>query len=77
MCWNFGQWSARWRGVRHNIKILPEYLPSEKNTAADCLSRLPYVSRIAEFLEKLSNFDVCCLDKLKLSLLSRVEESKE
>lgn len=66
-----------WAAMNNNIRVKPEYIPSEDNTAADCLSRLPYVSRLSELLVKLSIFDICCYDVLKNSLLCRIDEFKE
>lgn len=66
-----------WVTMCNNIKIVPEYVPSENITAADSLSRLPYSNRVAEIIEKLASYDICCYDMLINVLDSRVNFPEE
>lgn len=54
-----------WLCMCHNIKILPSYVRSEENVAADTLSRIPYYSDVVKFHDRLVKFNLCCFDSLK------------
>lgn len=66
-----------WLTMKFNVRLLPEYVPSEDNVAADCLSRIPYAKSASEIVDKLKPFDVCCFGVLIDAVNSRCTRPTE
>lgn len=60
-----------WLCMHHNIKIIPSYVPSEQNVAADSLSRLLYFTNFNKLHDLLYSYGLCCHDELILAVSSR------
>lgn len=53
-----------WLTMRYNVKIIPSYVRSEENVAADAPSRISYCTEISKLHDKLEIYDLCCYKML-------------
>lgn len=53
-----------WHVMQFNVSLSPQYIPTENNVAADTLSRVPYGIPFDKFVEKMSEFNLCCWSEL-------------